>query len=500
MKRAAIYARYSSDMQREESAEAQIEYCQDYAQRNGYEIIKIYVDKAKSAKGDKISKRVEFHQMITDSSFGLFDVVLIHKYNRFARSMKDHVVYEDKLNQNGVTLIAVAEDFGAGKEAIIMKSLMRSLSEYYIADLADEVRKGHKINAEKALHNGGYAPFGYDIVNQQFVINEFEAGYVRKMFDCALKRTGFTELIKEMEKAGIKGKRGKLIKYPSIYEILRNERYTGTYVYAVKSDKHDRRAKKNAIRIENAIPAIITRKEWEEVQKIMNERKQTGRNSDYLCRGLVYCKECGAKMNGHISKKNLKSGETAEYRTYVCSKSCGVGTIDMDFVDDAVKEYIQELLSPQTQREIMRAIQLYGKSEKNRVEAFNEAIKQKIKEKQNQYDGLMDTLAQGGLPSPIISDIGKKMEILLKEISALNEQKPPKDYTTETIMNWLNSIKNSPDSKVVHLLVEKILVNKKEVNVESTLTSLLGHSPELGGDTPIHIFPTILFMYTKIIK
>ncbi len=130
--------------------------------------------------------------MIKDAEKGLFQTVLVHKYNRFARRMIDHVTYEDKLNQAGVELIAVAEDFGNGKEAVIMKALMRSLSEYYILDLSTEVKKGHKETALKGLHNGGYAPFGYDVVDQKYVVNEMEASYVRKMFEAARRQEGFT--------------------------------------------------------------------------------------------------------------------------------------------------------------------------------------------------------------------------------------------------------------------------------------------------------------------
>ena len=485
--KAVIYARYSSDLQREESAEAQIRFCREYAEIKDIDIVGIYVDKEVSGKGEKVKKRLEFQKMIRDSEKGLFDIVLVHKYNRFARNERDHVNYEGRLNDNNVILTSTKEDFGQGKGSIVMRAMMRALSQYYIEDMADEVRKGHRENALKAMHNGGYSPFGYDVIDQKFIINELEASYVRKMFTCALDQVGFSDLTKEMKSAGIKGKRGKLIKYPSIYEILRNERYTGTYVYAITSDKHDRRAKKNAVRIENAMPAIVTRQEWEEVQMIMNKRKQTGRNSDYLCRGLVYCLDCGAKMNGHISKK----GDT-EYRSYVCSKSCGVGTIKMDGVDDTVREYIKELLSDKMQKEISKTLQTYSKGEADRIEFFNNATKQEMKDKQKQYGGLMETLTTGGLPAEVIVSVGYKMKILQDEIVGLSEIQPPKDYTEKNIIDWLNNIKQSPSSETVHILVEKITANKKEINVFSTLTSFLSN---IGGDTPIHCFPTILFEY-----
>ena len=183
--------------------------------------------------------------------------------------------------------------------------MMWALSEYYIDNLSSEVKKGHKETALKALHNGGYAPFGYDVVEQKYIINELEAAYVEKIFKCALNHEGFTDLIKEMNSAGITGKRGQQIKYSSIYEILRNEKYTGTYLFCQEEekDRQKRRTKDSAIRIEDALPKIISKDVFDEVQKIMDSRKQTGKKAGYLCSGLVYCADCGAKMHADTFRK-----------------------------------------------------------------------------------------------------------------------------------------------------------------------------------------------------
>ena len=78
---AVIYARYSSDNQREESIEGQIRECTAYAEKNGITIVKHYIDRAISAKTDN---RPEFQQMIKDSDKKLFDIVLVWKLDRFA--------------------------------------------------------------------------------------------------------------------------------------------------------------------------------------------------------------------------------------------------------------------------------------------------------------------------------------------------------------------------------------------------------------------------------
>ena len=323
---AVIYARYSSDKQTEDSIEAQVRACQEYATKNNINIIGVYADEAVSGK---TANRAQYQKMLRDCDKGTFDTILIHKYDRIARNLGEHVNLEVKLKDKRVTLVAVAQDFGTSKESKIMRALMWSLSEYYIDNLAAETRKGHRETALKGLHNGGYAPFGYDVVNQTYVINELEAAYVKRMFNAALNREGFTELIEEMNRAGIRGKRGKPIRYPQIYEILHNEKYTGVYVYTQEEepDRGNRRAKVNAIRKENALPAIISKAQFMEVQQIMKQRKHSGRKSNYLCSGLVYC-ECGAKMHGMTSKR-----KGHEYRYFTCSEHCGAPVIRMEEVD-----------------------------------------------------------------------------------------------------------------------------------------------------------------------
>ncbi len=216
MRTAVIYARFSSDKQDEASIEAQVRACREYAAAKDFAILEVYADEAVSGKGSKTVSRKAYQRMLRDVDRGIFDTILIHKYDRAARNLGEHVNLEKRLKDKQVELIAVAQDFGTSAEAKIMRTLMWSLSEYYIENLSAEVRKGQRETALKGLHNGGYAPFGYDVVNRQYVVNELEAGYARKIFNAAANREGFTAIIQEMANAGITGKRGKPIKYTQI--------------------------------------------------------------------------------------------------------------------------------------------------------------------------------------------------------------------------------------------------------------------------------------------
>lgn len=467
---AVIYARYSSDKQTEDSIEAQVRACREYAAAHELSIVGIYPDEAISGKGSKTVSRAQYQKLLRDCKKGIFSVILIHKYDRIARNLGEHVNLEAKLKEYGVQLIATAQNFGDSNEAKIMRALMWSLSEYYLDNLAGEVKKGLKETALKGLHTGGYAPFGYDVVEQEYIINEIEAYYVRRIFDAAHQREGFTDIIDEMSRAGITGKRGKPIKYTQIYEMLRNEKYTGTYAYSTTEEKKrdDRRNKPNAIRIENAIPAIISKAQFMEVQKIMSERKQTGKKAGYLCSGLVYC-ECGAKMHGMTSRR-----KGHEYKYFVCSGKCGAPTVKMDEVDRAVIDYLHDLLSKKNQNKIAAALRQYQAGEGSRMDEFKAALKKRIKEKQAQYNTLMQNLSSGVLPAEIINDIGAQMQDIKNEIAVLEATEPPKDFTVDQVRSWLDALKACPDEKAIHLLVERIDIKQKtEVVVTSTLTSVL---------------------------
>ena len=155
-----IYARYSSDNQREESIEGQLRECKEYAERNDITILGTYIDRALSAKTDN---RPEFQHMIKDSAKGLFDVVLVWKLDRFARNRYDSARYKNLLKKNGVKVISARENISEGSEGIILEAMLEGYAEYYSAELSEKVIRGLTDNALKCKYNGGTVPMGYYI-------------------------------------------------------------------------------------------------------------------------------------------------------------------------------------------------------------------------------------------------------------------------------------------------------------------------------------------------
>ena len=114
--RGVIYARYSSDNQREESIEGQIRENTAYANKNGIDIVGTYIDRAYSAKTDN---RPEFQRMIKDSAKKSFDVVIVWKLDRFSRNRYDSAKYKAMLRKNDVKVVSATESISEGAEGII---------------------------------------------------------------------------------------------------------------------------------------------------------------------------------------------------------------------------------------------------------------------------------------------------------------------------------------------------------------------------------------------
>ena len=127
-----IYARYSSDNQREESIEGQLRECQAFAKKNDITLLEPYIDRALSAKTDH---RPNFLKMIKDSAAKKFDVVIVWKLDRFSRNRVDSAHYKYILRKNGVKVISATESISEGSEGILLESVLEGIAEYYSADV-----------------------------------------------------------------------------------------------------------------------------------------------------------------------------------------------------------------------------------------------------------------------------------------------------------------------------------------------------------------------------
>ena len=331
---AVIYARYSSDNQREESIEGQIRECTAYAEKNDITLVKHYIDRAISAKTDN---RPQFQQMIKDSDKKLFDIVLVWKLDRFARNRYDSARYKTQLKKNGVKLMSATEIISEGPEGIILESVLEGYAEYYSADLAEKVVRGQTENILKGRCNGGRGTFGYTLDSERkFHIDPLASPFVLESF--TKYRDGLTmkEIRDWLNENGIKNPVGGAFTYNSVEHMLKNRRYIGELKF-------------RDVVVPDAIPPIVPLELFDDVQeKIAKNKKAPARRKaedDYLLTTKLHCGCCGALMFGESGTS--RTGEVHRY--YKCAtakkkKGCKKKTVRKQWLEDLVVNQTMQLV------------------------------------------------------------------------------------------------------------------------------------------------------------
>ena len=329
---AVIYARYSTDSQREESIEGQIRECTAYAEKNGFTVVKHYIDRAISAKTDN---RPQSQQMIKDSERGIFDVIIVWKLDRFARNRYDSARYKTQLKRNGVKLVSATEVISAGPEGIILESVLEGYAEYYSADLSEKVVRGMTENALKGIYNGGTIPFGYMIdETRHYQPDPLLAPYVEQTFQKYADGATMTDLRDWLKAHNIKNSMGGEMSYNTIQRMLSNRRYIGEL-------------RLRDVVQPNAIPALVSEDLFNKVQeKLAKNKKAPARHKaeeSYLLTTKLYCGKCGALMFGESGVSH--TGKMYTY--YKCAAAKKKKTCDKKAVR---KQWLEDLVVNETMK------------------------------------------------------------------------------------------------------------------------------------------------------
>lgn len=430
--KAVIYARYSSDSQREESIDGQIRECTQYCEKNGITIVNHYIDRAFSAKTDN---RPEFLQMIKDSAKGNFDAIVVWKLDRFSRNRYDSAHYKAALKKNGVKVISATENIADGPEGIILESLLEGMAEYYSAELSVKVIRGHTENALKCKYNGGTVTFGYMIdSDKNYQINPETAPVVLEIFKMYDSGTSMQKICDYLNEKGVKSVRGKDIDLNFIRGILRNPRYKGEYVY-------------RDIVIPGGIPQIISQELFDSVQyRMERNKKATARVMDddaYIFTTKLFCGTCKAYMVGESGTSCTGN----KYHYYRCvntkkKKLCDAvhKSIRKDKLEDVVIGHIKKMLMDDGFVNYL-ANKAFELQEKESSEL--PLLRKQLEETEKGIENMLNAIQAG-----ILNDSTKKrldeLERLKSELetSIIKEEIRKPTYTFEQIYFFIISFRN----------------------------------------------------------
>ena len=477
-----IYARYSSSKQNDTSIEAQLKECYEFCKKNNYIVIGEYIDKAITGRTDD---RPDFLRMIENSSKKEFEGIVVYQLDRFARDRYDSAIYKHKLKKNGVRVYSAKEHIANDASGVLVEAVLEGMAEYYSEELSQKVKRNMKLNAEKGMFNGGYAPLGYKVIEIDFgtykkkklAINEETAPIVKEIFEMRANDTRIMDIVDYLNLKGYKTVQGKEFKKTSLQQILKNKRYIGTNIY-------------NDMEFENTIPAIIDKELFDRVQEIVDKNRhapaRVRAKEEYILTTKLFCGHCKEMMTGTCGR----SQTGIVYYYYTCNgvkkKICKRKNIQKHYIENIVVNKCRELLTDKNINMIAKKIYEINSKENAQTCLVKELVKEE-KELQKKIDNLIIALESGQNIDIINNRLTQNRQELKKVKEKLNaEQGKLANLTEAGITFFLLQLKNDNINDIkyrktlINIFINKIYlydnkltiifnIGKKQVTVNDIL-------------------------------
>lgn len=336
MANAACYVRVSTDNQLENySIEEQTDRLKAFCKAKDIHIVKFYIDGGYS--GGNLN-RPQLLKMLEDIDKKIIDTVIVYKLDRLSRSQKDTLLLiEDQFLAKHVDFISINENFDTstplGRAMIGILSVFAQLEKDQITERFTMGRVGRAKNGY--YHGGGYAPTGYDYVNGELIINEYEALQVQDLYNRYSKGHTIYDCWKYMQKTygGIKNSWSS---ETLVRNVLQNEIYLG-------------KVKFNGITYPGNHFPIISQELYDNVQRVFAAgRDGKGRSgkkpfkAGSLLSGLLYCGDCGAKYHAEHGNYSCYSRTKSDQR-YIIDPNCKNKKWDIEELDNLVIQTLSNL-------------------------------------------------------------------------------------------------------------------------------------------------------------
>ena len=330
-----VYVRVSSDGQREaHTIEGQIEALRNYCEREGITPADTYRDDGES--GDlPFLARPDGKRLLTDAKSGKFATVLVYLYDRFSRNVYEGLAAAKLLKDAGASPYSLMEPFDINTphgQYMFVNSLNNA--ELWKAQFKERCIAGLRRSARQGVWVGSMAPYGYKttgkkstrrlIVDDDLISDELgmsQADVVRWAFQMAENGETVYQITKALNARNIPSRFSQDEKFltsvyqyrgkwgnSSVYNLLTNKAYTGACQYGKRSKRPEALANLDNYIIELECPAIVSKEQWERVQRQLTENKRMSKrptDRKYLLGGLIRCENCGRSYTGATYNKEL---------------------------------------------------------------------------------------------------------------------------------------------------------------------------------------------------
>ena len=340
-KKCVLYPRVSTEMQVDGySLEGQKNGLRRFADREEMEIVGIYEDAGKSGKS--IEGRPAFKKMLSDIKNGLeIDYILVYKLSRFGRNAADILNSLEFVQSYGINLICIEEGIDSSQTSgKLLISVLSAVAEIERENIIEQTMNGRREKARQGGWNGGFAPYGYYLKDNQLLIEETEAEAIRIIFDkFANSDIGLGGVAKYLNLQGIKKiprQNGTLETWSShfIRLILDNPVYCGKIAYGrrtrekVKGTKNEYKQvhAEDYILEDGQHEGIISEELWQKVHAKrmatgIKQPSKIGKDRSHLLTGILKCPLCGSSMYTNKHAWTNKDGTYKEVYYYICGRN-----------------------------------------------------------------------------------------------------------------------------------------------------------------------------------
>lgn len=455
MKQAGLYVRVSTLEQAREgySIGAQTEKLKAYAKAKDYDVYDVYTDAGES--GGKL-ERPELQRMIKDIELKRLDTVIVIKLDRLSRSQKDTLyLIQDVFKPKGVDFISVNESFDTSTSfGIAMIGILSVFAELERSTITERLEMGRIERAKAGYYHGGgnYDPLGYDYIDGELVINEYEAEIVKELFDLYLNGNSMNSTAMKLRE-----------KYPDriqsftiVKDALQKVLYIGKVQFngEVYEGRHER---------------IISDETFEAAQRKRKARAQgsgwTNKRKGLLV-GKIYCAHCGARYY-----RNVTGSKKYRYVKYVCrstdrrkanknmikDRDCKNKRWTESELDELVINYLKNLD--------------YEEIEKNKetiqVVDYDKLIKQTDEEIERIVKLYTASKIDITLLNKLTDDANTKRDVLIEKQVEQNERLKEDSKSLVYSMNdfdWENADKNEL-MHIVDTLIDRIEIDNEDITI-----------------------------------
>jgi site-specific DNA recombinase len=420
--RVAIYTRISTDEDRQPfSLEAQEKRLRSYiaSQEDWHLVGQPYADQASGATLD----RPKLNKMLTAARAGRFDVLLVYRVDRVARTLRGLVKLLDELDKAGVVFRSATEPFDTSTPAgRMMVQMLGVFAEFERATIIDRITAGMERKAARGEWQNGRRPHGYlvDKATGHLIVNELEAPQVTAIFDLyANQRLGADAIGTLLSERGHRTQTGKPWNSRAVLTVLRNRVYLGEIYY---------RGVWNTGSTVPFHPPLVDPDLFDQAQQILQARgedrtKRTGAASDYLLAGLMTCARCGKRYLGNAAHGR----HGGRFRYYTCytrvrygSEHCDGDRLPADHVEHAIREALLHTFDrADLIHDAVAAITARSADQRDQVEAELAAVRREITATEQAIDRYLLAFEKGTMPE---KQCGPRIEALAAKTVELRDR------------------------------------------------------------------------------